>query len=175
MDYVSYGKKNPANFLPSNYIGAKTVDGFINQCKNSYNIGLQYGAKGVAYSFGQATTVVAETGVSAYGPTTVSNASTSIKNYFNKFSTSASKSNPLANIKYTQKVLDQAAKNDYHGFPECADAFGADGIVTNITGGDGIVRTKVEIPGSYKNKDGVFQYIIEPDGVTCNHRLFVPD
>ena len=35
-DYVSYGKKNPANFLPSNYIGAKIVDGFVNQCRNSY-------------------------------------------------------------------------------------------------------------------------------------------
>ena len=35
------------------------------------------------------------------------------------------------------------------------------------------MRTWVEIDGSYFGKDGIFQYIIEPDG-TCNHRLFVP-
>lgn len=69
-------------------------------------------------------------------------------------------SNPLSNIQYTDKVLNQATLD---GFPECADAFGADGVVTK----------KVEISGSYKGKDGVFQYIIEPDGVTCNHRCFV--
>ena len=115
---------------------------------------------------GQGTTVVAETAAT--------NAATSVKDYFSKFSTSMPKSNPLANIKYTDKVLEQATWKDYHGFPECADAFGADGIVTNITSGDGLIRTKVEIPSSYMNKDGVFQYIIEPDGITCNHRLFVP-
>ena len=62
--------------------------------------------------------------------------------------------------------------NDYHEFPESVDAFGGDGKISTIVGGDGITRTKVEIPGSYKNKDGVFEYIIEPDGKTVNHRLF---
>ena len=32
---------------------------------------------------------------------------------------------------------------------------------------------KLEIPGSYKGKDGVFEYIIEPDN-TVNHRFFRP-
>jgi len=82
--------------------------------------------------------------------------------------------NPLANIKYTDKVKTQAAKGDYHGFPESVDGFGTNGNVTQFTGGDKIVRTKVEIPGSYDGKTGVFEYIIEPDGVTCNHRLFKP-
>jgi hypothetical protein len=42
-------------------------------------------------------------------------------------------------------------------------------------GGDGIIRTKIEIPGSYNGQAGVFEYIIEPDGVTVNHRLFQPN
>lgn len=82
--------------------------------------------------------------------------------------------NPLANIRYTDKVKSQAALGDYHGFPESVDGFGANGKVTWITGGDNIVRSKVEILGSYKGKNGIFEYILEPDGVTCNHRLFIP-
>jgi len=66
-------------------------------------------------------------------------------------------------------------QGDYHSFPESVEGFGANGKVTQITGGDKIVRTKVEIPGSYKGKEGIFEYIIEPDGVTCNHRLFKPN
>ena len=66
-DYVSYGKKNPANFFPSNYIGVKIADEFANTCKNSYNLGLKYGLNGVAYAFGQSTTIVAETAVIAKG------------------------------------------------------------------------------------------------------------
>lgn len=34
-------------------------------------------------------------------------------------------------------------------------------------------RSLVEIEGNYRGKDGVFQFIIESDGITCNHRLFV--
>lgn len=47
--------------------------------------------------------------------------------------------------------------------------------MTSLIGGDKITRTKIEIPGSYRGKEGVFQYIIEPDGITCNHHLFVPN
>ncbi|MCX0499401.1 hypothetical protein D3M71_09495 [Erwinia billingiae] len=42
-----------------------------------------------------------------------------------------------------------------------------------ISGGDGVERLKLEISGSYRGKEGVFEYIREPDG-TINHRLFVP-
>lgn len=83
--------------------------------------------------------------------------------------------NPLENIEYTEKVSEQMKQNDYHSFPESVDAFGADGKATQIVGGDGITRTKIEISGSYKGKDGTFEYIIEPDGKTVNHRLFVPN
>lgn len=64
---------------------------------------------------------------------------------------------------------------DYHSFPQSVRGFGANGEITRIIGEDKIVRTKVEIPGSYKGKYGIFEYIIEPNGVTCNHRLFKPN
>ena len=82
--------------------------------------------------------------------------------------------NPLENIEYTNKVKKQMKLGDYHSFPESVDAFGADGNTTTIIGGDGVVRLKVEIKGGYKKKEGVFEYIIEPDGKTVNHRLFRP-
>lgn len=87
---------------------------------------------------------------------------------------SIGKVNPLKKIKYTDKVKRQMAQGDYHSFPRSVEAFGGNGKITKFKGGDGVFRTKVEIQGSYKGKKGVFEYIIEPDGVTCNHRLFKP-
>ncbi|WP_197732872.1 hypothetical protein [Paraburkholderia pallida] len=75
---------------------------------------------------------------------------------------------------YTSKVRNQAASGDYHGFPQSADAFSGEGTVQPITGGDGVVRWKLTIPGSYNGTSGVFEYIRNPDG-TINHRLFVPN
>ena len=83
--------------------------------------------------------------------------------------------NPLEDIVYTDKVKEQMMLGDYHSFPEAVEGFGDMGKVSSIVGGDGVTRTLVEIEGSFMGKDGVFQYIIEPDGVTCNHRLFVPN
>lgn len=60
--------------------------------------------------------------------------------------------NPLANITYNNKVLDQATWDEYHGFPESVDAFGADGTQSEIVGGDGITRTKIQIPGDIWGK-----------------------
>jgi hypothetical protein len=74
---------------------------------------------------------------------------------------------------YTGKVLEQLAHNDFHGFPESVDGFANAGSVSEITGRDGVVRLKLEIPGTYKGRDGVFENIKNPDG-TINHRLFVP-
>ena len=45
------------------------------------------------------------------------------------------------------------------------------GKLTEIIGGDGVVRDKLEIPGSFNGKDGVFEYIKDPDG-SINHRFF---
>jgi hypothetical protein len=81
--------------------------------------------------------------------------------------------NPLANIRYSNKVKEQATFNDYHGFPEVVDAFGADGNAFQRIGGDGLTYTHVEISGGYMNEEGVFHYIIGPNNI-CNHRIFEP-
>ena len=81
--------------------------------------------------------------------------------------------NPLKNIEYTDKVLKQMQQGDYHAFPDSVTAFGDMANAEQIIGGDGVARMKYEIGGSYNGKNGVFQFIIEPDGYTCNHRLFV--
>lgn len=81
--------------------------------------------------------------------------------------------NPLEHIKYTEKVKEQMKLGDFHSFLKAVDAFGGDGKITQIVGRDGIVRTKVEISGGYKGREGVFEYIIEPDN-TVNHRFFRP-
>jgi hypothetical protein len=80
--------------------------------------------------------------------------------------------NILSDVKYTDKVLNQMRKGDFHSFPKEVDNFGNLGKISEIKGGDGLLRTKVEIPGGYKGKDGVFQYIIENDN-TVNHKIFV--
>ncbi|WP_148705259.1 RHS repeat-associated core domain-containing protein [Methanosarcina siciliae] len=82
--------------------------------------------------------------------------------------------NPLENLEYTKKVMKQMEKGDYHNFPTEVDKYGNYGKVGRLKGGDGVLRTKVSIEGTYDGKNGVFEYIIEPDGTTCNHRLFKP-
>ena len=73
--------------------------------------------------------------------------------------------------KYTEKVLGQMKKGDFHGFPESVTAFESNGFITTIKGGDGIVREMLKIPGGYKGRKGFFEFIKEFDG-TINHRLF---
>ncbi|MBS0883755.1 hemagglutinin repeat-containing protein [Pantoea sp. JGM49] len=74
---------------------------------------------------------------------------------------------------YTDKVKQQASSGDFHSFPESVDSHSDQGTVSVITGGDGVERLKLEISGSYRGKEGVFEYIREPNG-SINHRLFVP-
>lgn len=81
------------------------------------------------------------------------------------------KKNPLSDIKYTSKVKMQMELGDNHSFPKIVDNYGSIGFKEKIVGGDGNLRTKISIPGSYNGKIGLFEYIIESDG-TCNHRLF---
>jgi hypothetical protein len=82
--------------------------------------------------------------------------------------------------RYTPKVLQQmrGGVGEFHLFPESVTAFESAGTVRTITGGDGVARQMLEIPGSYTTSrgtvmDGVFQFIKEADGA-INHRLFVP-
>lgn len=62
-------------------------------------------------------------------------------------------------------------QNDYHSFPESVRAFESAGTVSRIKGGDGIIRTKLSIPGAYNGREGFFEFIKEPNG-DINHRLF---
>ncbi len=77
--------------------------------------------------------------------------------------------------RYTSKVLKQmeGGVGEFHSFPESVTAFETAGKVRTVTGGDKVVREVLEIPGSYSGKNGVFQFIKNPDG-TINHRQFVP-
>ncbi len=75
---------------------------------------------------------------------------------------------------YSAKVEAQMASGDFHGFPSSIDNLSGSGTVTEIVGGDGITRFKLEFPGEINGRSGVFEYIREPNG-TINHRLFRPD
>ena len=77
----------------------------------------------------------------------------------------------FAGTEYTDKVLAQMKSGDLHSFPESVLAFQDAGTVTKLTGGDSVVRDILKIPGQYRGKDGMFEFIKEPDG-KINHRLF---
>ena len=83
--------------------------------------------------------------------------------------------NPLENIVYDNSVIRKMERKDFHSFPEEVLAFGKYGEVTKIIGRDGIERTGVYIKGSYRGRDGVFEFIIENDGKTVSHRFFRPN
>jgi filamentous hemagglutinin len=63
---------------------------------------------------------------------------------------------------------------DFHAFPEIVRNYAGSGKISVIRGGDGVARTLLRIPGSYRGRQGIFEFIKEPDGM-INHRLFTPD
>ena len=75
--------------------------------------------------------------------------------------------------KYTNKVLGQIKRGDFHAFPESVKAFENAGKITTIKGGDGVTRQMLKISGSYRGKQGFFEFIKNSDGY-INHRLFRP-
>ncbi len=87
---------------------------------------------------------------------------------------------PLEGTRYTAKVLKQMRLNsrtalpDFHAFPRIVDNYAHLGGKELIFGKDGIIRTKISLPGVYQRKEGYFEWIIESDK-TINHRLFVPN
>ncbi|MGM0562950.1 MAG: RHS repeat domain-containing protein [Pseudomonadota bacterium] len=84
----------------------------------------------------------------------------------------AKKVNPLDGTIYTPKVRRQMQGEDLdHNFPSLVDSQADAAKVKKITGGDGVERTKVELPGSVNGKRGNYRWIIEPDK-TVNHRQF---
>ena len=74
---------------------------------------------------------------------------------------------------YSNKVLGQMSNTSdaFHSFPENIKAFQMDGVVTPLKGNDGIIRPILKIPGSYRGREGYFEFIRERDGM-INHRLF---
>jgi len=58
-----------------------------------------------------------------------------------------------------------------HAFPSVIDTFVDINSGRPLKGGDGIMRILIELPGSVNNTPGIFEYIIEPNGM-CNHRFF---
>jgi len=83
----------------------------------------------------------------------------------------AFKHNPLQGTKYLTKVKGQMKRADYHAFPNQVDSFAGLGKQRKIVSGDGISRLKIELEGFYRGKQGVFEWIIEPNN-TINHRIF---
>lgn len=65
--------------------------------------------------------------------------------------------------KYSKKVLYPMKQGDYHAFPHVVENFQNAGTITQLKGGDGILRTKLEIPGSYRGVQGSFEFIKEAD------------
>lgn len=82
---------------------------------------------------------------------------------------------------YTSKVLSRMQKGagEFHSFPDIVRNFESFGTVGSVTGGDGIVRPILRIPGSYMNSkgkvaEGVFEFMKESNGA-INHRYFNPN
>ena len=80
--------------------------------------------------------------------------------------------NPLVGIKYTNKVVVDFGKGDFHSFPIMVDNYGALGIQSTVFSYKGIPNTKLQIPGYYHGYNGFFEYIYDSNGI-CNHRFFV--
>jgi hypothetical protein len=80
----------------------------------------------------------------------------------------------FAGTRYSPKVMDQMKLGEFHAFPEHVTAFQDAGQVTKFTGGDGIVRDMLKIPGEYRGRAGVFEFIKEADG-QISHRMFKPN
>jgi filamentous hemagglutinin len=63
---------------------------------------------------------------------------------------------------------------DNHAFPELVRNYAGYGSASKITGGDGVARDMLKIPGAYNGKEGFFEFIREANGA-INHRFFRPN
>ena len=83
--------------------------------------------------------------------------------------------NPLANTQYTTKVITQMGTDKLHGFPTLVDTLATYADAYSFIGGDKMVYTKVQIPGSMIINnilvEGFYEYIIDSSGMV-NHRFF---
>lgn len=83
---------------------------------------------------------------------------------------------PAVNIRSGKALWKSADESDaQHYFPRIVDNHALDGSSFTLTGGDGVERTLYQVEGSLNGKEGIFEWIVDPDpakGVT--HRRFIP-
>ena len=72
-----------------------------------------------------------------------------------------------------QPLIKPRPQEPFHSFPRSVDAFEKDGIRFLKKGGDGKIYEHLHIKGSYRGKDGVFEYIKDSNG-NITHRFFRP-
>ena len=100
-------------------------------------------------------------------------ASTSVCNINKTESITVASEQFFEGTRYSQKVLDQIAREDFHAFPEIVRNFAREGTVETIRGGDGALYQILRIPGSYKGRNGFFEFIKDAAG-EITHRYFNP-
>ncbi|WP_073291647.1 hypothetical protein [Anaerosporobacter mobilis] len=83
-------------------------------------------------------------------------------------------------VEINNPVLDNirtgsALKDDsLHAFNDIIDNYAGDATKFSLVGGDGVERSLYQIEGSLNGKQGIFEWIVDPDpakGVT--HRRFI--
>ena len=62
-------------------------------------------------------------------------------------------------------------QGDLHSFPRSVEGFQGAGQVNKIIGGNGATREILKISGSFKGKEGVFEFIKEADGMINCHTV----
>ncbi|WP_242479946.1 hypothetical protein [Bacillus cereus group sp. N21] len=80
--------------------------------------------------------------------------------------------NDLKSRPYAEKGFPQIPKE--HGFPDVIDNYSRFSQRFLFKGGDGIERDLFQVEGFYNGKNGVFEWIIEPNGA-MSHRRFITD
>lgn len=73
--------------------------------------------------------------------------------------------------RYTDKVLGQIKQGDFHSFPENVRAMQDAGVRSFVRGADGQLREMLRIPGQFRGRQGMFEFIKDADGM-INHRYF---
>lgn len=100
-----------------------------------------------------------------------------LKNTYNYVYNKISQPSYFKNTQYDwhveQHIIKPRPQEPFHSFPRSVDAFEKDGIRFLKKGGDGKIYEHLHIKGSYRGKDGVFEYIKDSNG-NITHRFFNP-
>jgi RHS repeat-associated protein len=85
----------------------------------------------------------------------------------------AVKPNPLEGVTYSDRVLIQMGKGDYHSFPKDIDSLAVDGKITKGFDRMGRLDTQIKLEGIYDGKKGTFEWAINYKN-ELYHRFFRP-